>query len=395
MIRLLLNGGGVVIFNNIKKRDIIIVALILIVGYMAIDNYTRIFDFIGILISIISPFIYALIIAYCLNPVMNLFEKKLKLKKGLSMLLTYVVIVGIITMLLIFVIPTVIDSIISITSEIPTYMETVQGWIDSAIKNEDLYNIVKNAGLLDYVDGLSNEVGTIAVEILQVSIASIFSITSSIAKIGFGFLVSIYILIDKDNLIKGTKTLMFIILKEEKGQKLLFWSRIYNKMIGAYIGTRAVDSLIIGIMALVGLILLKAPFALLLAIMVGVTNMIPYFGPLVGQVIGGMVGIFISPTMALKIVVFQVVLQQFDSWYLEPKLVENKIGVKPLYIILGIAIGGGLFGIVGMLLSSPTIATLNIMYDHKVAVFKAKNKNLMKILDGNEEEIVVPKKEKE
>ena len=325
------------VFNrNIKKRDIIIVTLIILAGYIAIDNYTLAFDFIRKLISIVSPFIYALVFAYVLNPIMKLFEKKLKFKRGLAILLTYVLIVGIIIILLIFVIPNVIDSIISMTSEIPTYMETVQGWINSAIKNEDLYDILKSAGLLEYIAGLSKEGGTIAIGILQGSISSIFSITANIVKIGFGFLVSIYVLLDKDNLIKGTKTLMFMILKEEKGQKLLFWTRIYNKMIGAYIGTKALDSLIIGVMALIGLIILKSPYAILLAIVVGVTNMIPYFGPLVGEIIGGIVGIFVSPSMAIGIVVFQVILQQFDAWYLEPKLVGNKVGVRPFFIILGV-----------------------------------------------------------
>jgi predicted PurR-regulated permease PerM len=380
------------LFNkNIKKRDIIIVTLILIAGYIAIDNYARAFDFIVKCISIVAPFIYSLVIAYCLNPIMNLFEKKFKFKRGWSILSTYVLIIGVIIIVLIFVIPTVIDSIISITSEIPTYVATIQGWIDSAIKNEDLYNIVQNAGLLDYVDEFSKELGTFSLGVLQGSISSIFLITANIAKIAFGFLVSIYILIDKDNLIKGIKILMFMILKEEKGGKLLFWIKIYNKMIGAYIGTRAVDSIIIGIIALVGLIILKSPYAILLAIVVGITNMIPYFGPLVGQIIGGIVGIFVSPAMAIKVVIFLLILQQFDSWYLEPKLVENKIGVKPFFIILGISIGGGLFGTVGMLLSSPTIATLNMIYDHKVAIFKARNKNLMIRVEGNGEDIEVSK----
>ena len=381
--------------KNIKKRDIIIVVLIIVAGYIAIDNYTRVFDFAKRIIFIISPFIYALVFAYILNPIMKLFERKLKFTRAFAILLTYVLIIGIIIMVLIFVIPNVIDSIISMTSEIPTYMETVQGWIDSAIKNEDLYNIVESAGLLEYVTGLSTEVGTFTMGILQGSIASIFSITANIVKIVFGFLVSIYVLLDKDRLIKGAKIVIFMMFKEEKGERLLFWGKTYNKMIGAYVGTKALDSLIIGLMALTGLLILKAPYAIIIAIFVGVTNMIPYFGPLVGEIFGGIIGIFISPSMAIGIVVFLVILQQFDAWYLDPKLVGNKVGVRPFFIIFGVMIGGGLFGPVGMLLGSPTMATLNIMYEHKVAIFKVRNKNLMKRVEGNEKVIEVAKEEEE
>ncbi|HEY5523864.1 MAG TPA: AI-2E family transporter [Clostridium sp.] len=383
------------LFNkNIKNRDILTVILIILAGYIAIDNYTLALDFIRKCISIVSPFIYALVFAYVLNPIMKLCERKLKLKRGLAVLSTYVLILGLIIILLIFVIPNVIDSIISMTSEIPTYMETVQGWINSAIKNEDLYNILKSAGLLEYIAGLSKEGGTLAIGILQGSVSSIFSITANIVKVGFGFLVSIYVLLDKDNLIKGTKTLIFMILKEEKGQRLLFWTRIYNKMIGAYIGTKALDSLIIGVMSLIGLIILKSPYAILLALVVGVSNMIPYFGPLFGEIVGGIVGIFVSSSMAIGIVVFLVILHQFDAWYLDAKLVGNKVGVRPFFIIFGVIIGGGLFGTVGMLLASPTMATLNIMYEHKVSIFKARNKNLMKRLEGDVQDIEVTEEKK-
>lgn len=372
--------------RNIKKRDILIITFIILVGYIAIDNYTIVFDFIKKLMYVVSPFIYALVFAYILNPIMKLFERKLKLRRGVAILSTYVLIIGIIIILLIFVMPNVIDSIISMTSEIPTYMETVQGWIDSAIKNEDLYNILKSAGMLEYIAGLSKEGGTLLIGILQGSVSSIFLITANIIKVGFGFLVGIYVLLDKERLIKGAKTLIFITLKEEKGQKLLFWTRTYNKMIGAYIGTKALDSLIIGSIALIGLIILKSPYAILLALVVGVTNMVPYFGPLVGELVGGIVGIFISPSMAIGTVVFLVVLQQFDAWYLDPKLVGNKVGVRPFFIIFGVMVGGGLFGVIGMLLGSPTMATLNIMYEHKVSILKVKNKNLMKRVEEEDDD---------
>ena len=374
-------------FNKyIKYRDILVIVLIALVGYKLIDNYQMFLNLISTTISVISPFIYAMIFAYCINPIMNLFERKLNMKRGLSIFTTYLLIGGAIVIGALYIVPSIVDSIISITSEIPKYMETVQGWINEALKNQNLYDLINSTGLLDNISVISGKMSSIIIGILDGSVSSIVSITTNVVKIGFGFLISIYILLDKERFIAEVKTITYMILKEEKGTKLIDLVRTYHEMIGKYIGTKAIDSAIIGVLAFLGLMLLDVPYTPLLAIVVGVTNMIPYFGPFVGEVVGAAVGLFVSPTMAITIFVFLLALQQFDAWYLDPKLIGDKVGVKPFYIILAVTIGGGFFGPIGMLLASPTMATINIYYERKVNLFKAKNKNLMRRIDAREED---------
>lgn len=374
-------------FNKyIKYRDILVIVLIALVGYKLIDNYQMFLNLISTTMSVISPFIYAMIFAYCINPIMNLFERKLKMKRGVSILSTYLLIGGAIVIGALYIVPSIVDSIISITSEIPKYMETVQGWINEALKNQNLYDLINSTGLLDNISVISGKMSSIIIGILDGSVSSIVSITTNVVKIGFGFLISIYILLDKERFITEVKTLTYMILKEEKGTKLIGLVRTYHEMIGKYIGTKAIDSAIIGVLAFFGLMIIGAPYTPLLAIIVGVTNMIPYFGPFVGEVVGAAVGIFVSPAMAITIFVFLLALQQFDAWYLDPKLIGDKVGVKPFYIILAVTIGGGFFGPIGMLLASPTMATINIYYERKVNLFKARNKNLMKRFDTREED---------
>lgn len=374
-------------FNKyIKYRDILVIVLIALVGYKLIDNYQMFLNLISTTISVISPFIYAMIFAYCINPIMNLFERKLNMKRGLSIFATYLLIGGAIVIGALYIVPSIVDSIISITSEIPKYMETVQGWINEALKNQNLYDLINSTGLLDNISVISGKMSSIIIGILDGSVSSIVSITTNVVKIGFGFLISIYILLDKERFIAEVKTITYMILKEEKGTKLIDLVRTYHEMIGKYIGTKAIDSAIIGVLAFLGLMLLDVPYTPLLAIVVGVTNMIPYFGPFVGEVVGAAVGLFVSPTMAITIFVFLLALQQFDAWYLDPKLIGDKVGVKPFYIILAVTIGGGFFGPIGMLLASPTMATINIYYERKVNLFKAKNKNLMRRIDAREED---------
>ncbi|MFR4998316.1 MAG: AI-2E family transporter, partial [Clostridium paraputrificum] len=178
-------------FNKyIKYRDILVIVLIALVGYKLIDNYQMFLNLISTTISVISPFIYAMIFAYCINPIMNLFERKLNMKRGLSIFTTYLLIGGAIVIGALYIVPSIVDSIISITSEIPKYMETVQGWINEALKNQNLYDLINSTGLLDNISVISGKMSSIIIGILDGSVSSIVSITTNVVKIGFGFLIS-------------------------------------------------------------------------------------------------------------------------------------------------------------------------------------------------------------
>lgn len=358
--------------RNIKIKDIILLVLVVFIGYEVFVNHSKILEFIGKFFSVIMPFIYAFIFAYVLNPIMKLFQKRLKLKRGLAVLLTYVLVTGIIVIVGVYVVPVVIDSIISITTEVPKYITTVQGWINSALQDDKMYTILKDAGVLNIITNISTKAGTIFISLLEGLAGSLLSITADIVMIGFGFLCSIYVLADKDNLIKQVKIMMTMVFKKEITRNILGVLRTYNQMIGLYIGSKALDSLIIGIISLVGLIIFKVPYAILLAIIVGFTNMIPYFGPFVGMVVCATVSVFVSPMLAIIVFVFLLAVQQFDAWFLEPKIVGSRVGISPFLIILGVTIGGGFFGAIGMLLASPTVATVKVYYDKLILFFKSR-----------------------
>jgi predicted PurR-regulated permease PerM len=366
-----------------RYKDIIYLTLIVSIGYILIKNYNEFFAFIRGLISIISPFIYALIIAYCLNPLMMLFEKRLKLNRRCSTALTYISILALVTLGCIYIIPNIIDSIISIASDFPRYIEVVQGWTQTVMENETLQPFIKEVDFLDKLADPPAKLVAVIIDALDGIVSSIIFAASSVIKIAIGFLISIYVLLDKEKLSSGSKMLIYMLLKEENGNRVIEWARIYHRMVGLYIGTKAIDSAIVGFIAFIGLLIIGAPYPVLLALIVGVTNMVPYLGPFVGEVIGALIGLFISPMMSFKIFIFLFALQQFDAWYLDPKLIGKKVGVKPFFIILALTIGGGYFGIVGMLLASPTIATLKLFYDGKVSAFKAGKIEFIEYIDND------------
>lgn len=364
--------------KNVKYRDILIFALIGVIGYKFIDNYDYFFGILRKLMSILSPFIYALICAYILNPIVKLFENKFKFKRGMAIFITYAIIASLVTIALLFTIPSIIDSIASITKDIPIYMETVQGWIDAVLKNDKLKEMITEAGFLSKLEDISIQIGNFTILILQNSVTYLLSFTTGLVKGILGFLIAIYVLIDKERLLSMCRTITYIIFKEKKGKNIIHFVNTYNMMIGTYIGIKAIDSLIIGFIALIGLSIVGAPYYLLLAIVVGVTNMIPYFGPLVGEIVGATVTLFVSPIKAIVVFLLLLAIQQFDAWYLEPKLIGDKVGIRPFGIIVAVVLAGGFFGPIGMLLGSPTLATIKIYYDKIVERFREENKELVK-----------------
>lgn len=309
------------------------------------------------------PVIYGFIIAYILNPLVKFIKRKFKIKEGIAILASYLLLLALIIVASIYLIPNMINSLTDIASNIPSYIKEAQGWLDSIVNNEVINEIIVNTGTMNNVNELISKFGIMAASILEGVVGYVFAFSSQIVKLFLGLLISIYVLIDKDRIIRESKKVTFLVLKEERAKKVIEAVRIYHSMIGAYIGIKAIDSSIIAAMALVLLTIVKSEYAFLLAVIVGITNMIPYFGPFIGEIVGFLFNVFVSPTKGLIVFLVLLVLQLFDGWYLDPKLIGDKVGVRALVIIVAVLIGGGYFGAIGMLLASPTAATLKIYYE--------------------------------
>lgn len=367
-----------IIFKNNKYKDLLLTVscaiVVGLIGYKLVENYPYFFNIIKKLWALLLPAVYGFIIAYILNPLVKYIKKKLGVKEGVAILASYLLLIALLIVASIFLIPNMISSTIDFTSKIPSYIKEAQVWIDSILNNKSIHEIIVNTGSMKNVNDLIAQFGTMLVSILEGTAGYIFVFSSQLVKFFLGLLISIYVLTDKDRIIKETKKIVFLVFKEERAKKIIESVRIYHSMIGAYIGIKAIDSLIIAAMSLVLLTIVKSEYAFLLAVIVGITNMIPYFGPLIGEVVGFLFNVFVSPTKGLVVFLVLLAVQLFDGWYLDPKLIGDKVGVRPLYIIIAVLIGGGFFGAIGMLLASPTVATLKIYYNRLMA----KNKDIIK-----------------
>lgn len=343
--------------EKIKYFDLIVAVVLSFIIIQALLNYKSIFLLIGKAVNILYPFILAFIIAYVLNPIMSFFENKLKLKRGQSILITYALIIMIASAFSMLLLPKIFSNAIEIAQNIPAFTGEVYKWIQN--NNMDVF--------VNYGDFIKNHAGELVQKFslltsnwLNIILSATLSFTSSLINILFGLIISIYILFDKEKFKDVSRKLTYVVFKEKWANNIIELFKNVNNMISLYIGTKAIDSLIIGAISLVGLILFKSPYAMLIAIIVTVTNMIPYFGPLLGMIPPFLINLFYDPKRALWILVFLILLQQFDAWFLEPKLVGDKVGLSPFLIILGLTIGGSLFGVWGMLLASPITAVIKV-----------------------------------
>lgn len=350
--------------KKIRYFDLIIAIIIIYISIKIIDNYKIIFSALGNLFSIVSPFLFALIIAYILNPIMKLFEKKFKFKRGISILFTYISIVVAITIFSVCVLPKITSNILDMLKSIPQFAMIAQEWFNNILNNEVVKSIINTTGNFSITpDFIISKASSVMATILNTLLSKTLSFTNSFIRWVFGFIISIYVLFDKEKIIQFAKKIIYISLKEKNGSRFIrFFKNIHN-MIGIYIGIKAIDSLIIGIIAFVGLSIIKSPYVFLIALVVGVTNMIPYFGPFVGMVVGFFVNLFFSPLKAFVVLLFLFLLQQFDGWYLDPKLIGGKVGLSPLLIIFAVTLGGGLYGPIGMILAVPIMAVTKIYID--------------------------------
>ncbi len=343
---------------------------VIIASYVCITIIQNIFSNESIfqtIYKIIAPFLFAFIIAYILNPIVNLFNKKLKINRYLSIAITYILFLSVIAILLMILIPKIYTSSLEVIHNLPYITNYIHNMFSSSSSQSSNYSSILNS--------IKNALPTLTTKFSSVSgvlINGAISLTSSIVHLFFGFLISIYVLVDKDKFLTFSKKITFIILGKKFGREAIYFVKTIHYMIGSYIGIKAIDSAIIAGMAFVGLNLLGAHYVLLITVIVGVANMIPYFGPFIGMVSGAIINLFFSPIEAIIVFLYILALQQFDGWFLEPKLIGNRLGLRPFLVILGVIVGGALCGPIGMLLGSPIMAVIKIYTIRFLNKFKYK-----------------------
>ena len=329
--------------------------------YLLLNNLNYFVGGIGKFINILSPFAGGVVIAYILDPVVKLFYHKLfKEKKGirwLAILLAYLVAILLIVLLAWLVIPQIVNSIVMLFTNFPSYIQGVQNML-LYVQSEYGIDLQQATKMLDDSEAMVKEIYAMATEAMPQIVASIGSVASNFVAIFTSIAASIYMLADKDHLLHQLRTLAHAFLPEKVAENTLRICHYANVNFTSFFIGKIIDSAIIGVITFVAMTILRLDFAVLISVFIGITNIIPVFGPFIGAIPSIFILLLVNPIQAAIFCVLILIIQQLDGNFIGPKILGSSIGISALWILFSIVVGGDLFGIVGMVVGVPVFATL-------------------------------------
>lgn len=348
--------------------SITLAGLFIVAIYFAILNINVFIELINDLGSVLTPFMYGLILAFLMSPIVSFFEMKafasFKWKKStkriLSVLLSLLITFEIIVLFFSFIIPQLIISLSSISEKLPEYIVIVEDLLGEWLVSYRLDNEWVNLLLDSSEDLLVTFLKTIQ-GYLPLILDYSWQFTKMIFNLLLGIAIAMYVLIDRERFSLQAKKLIYFISNQKTGDYLIDLSRLSSSMVHRFILGKMLDSFIIGVICYVGMLVLGLSYPLLLSVIVGVTNMIPVFGPFIGAIPGALILLLVDPFQALWFILFIILLQQFDGNFLGPRILGDTMGLPSLWIMFAIIVGGGYFGVVGMFLGVPIFAVIYII----------------------------------
>ena len=329
--------------------------------YLALNNIPTIKTVFSNAVSIISPFIYAFAIAFILNRPMMWFERTLfkdrKKKRILSVALTFTIAIAVISVLMVLVLPQIGLSIAYLVEAMPGFIQSV-----SQTATEVMEQIHLNSRLSRQVQEMWNSIGTglmnFTVSVLPGVVNVSIGIGNAVVKSIMSTIIAIYMLTSKDKLKFQIKKFFYAYFSKNFAEDTFELGRISNTIFSDFIIGKMIDSTIIGIIAFIGMLFIYPDYAVLIAIIIGVTNMIPFFGPFIGAIPSIFILLILSPFASFVFLIFIIVLQQIDGNIIGPKVLGSSLGLSPLWILVGIIVGNGAMGFLGMIIGVPTFAVI-------------------------------------
>ncbi len=380
--------------------------------YFALGNISVLGKAVRRLLSILAPFIWGVVICYLLSPLMKFMENWLFLPLGralyrkskksggkkfarvLSILFAEVILILVLVALVYLIIPQMLSSVQTLVQNSGTYAQNFSTWLDGLLK--DYPELDQYAG--EVLDNFNANVGNwLETKLLPQLGNLITSVTSgvygfarSIYNLIIGIIVSIYLLGDKEGYLAALKRLTYSIFSVETADRLRAGMLFVDRTFMSFLTGKLLDSLIIGIICYIVCAILRMPYTLLVSVIVGVTNIIPFFGPFIGLVPSALIILMVDPTKALIFIVFIVILQQIDGNIIGPRILGSSTGITGFWVMFSIILGSGLFGFWGMLLGVPVFVVIYTLAT-KLIVRKLKKSDLpWEIADYKEIDYIDP-----
>jgi len=356
---------GVTIFASISAS---------IVLFFLIYRSEGLGESLSVFVAIVTPFIYGFVIAYLLTPSYNFFLRKINLflaprvrnkrktisfSKALSTVITLILSIAIITGLISMVLPQLATSILGIVDAFPSNADGLMIWV------VDNFNLsAKTAAFIDnnIVQNLTkwfmeNLVPTMS-EVIEGVSTGLISFLVVIKNFLLGLIICVYFLNGKEVFSAQAKKIIFASCKKENAEFIIHEAKFINRTFSGFIIGKIIDSIIIGIICFISLTIMDMPYTLLISVIIGVTNIIPFFGPFIGAIPSTIIILLESPIQAVYFVIFIQILQLIDGNVIGPKILGDSTGIPSFWVIFAILVGGGLFGFIGMIIGIPIFAVI-------------------------------------
>lgn len=361
----------------------IIPIVVFFIGVILYKNFDHIITFtktnITIISGVLTPFIIGFLIAYILNKPMTFLQNKFKLNRGISVAIIYGILLACLVFIWLYVVPIIQKNITDLYSFMPHNINEIENLINSILstfkistKNPESTLQIKEFITNSIIPTMTSIAGVLSQTLLEL----IGLVVTYTVNIFLGIVISIYFLISKEKTIQIVNDLCeclfgkFYLKAKEFG-------KILDKNIGSYIIAKFIDSLIYGTFCTIILVLLKSHYPVFVGIIIGITNMIPFFGPIIGTIVAVFINLFFSFNKALWVLVVMVVVQQLESAILEPHFVGKQVGVPPVLTILAVTLAGNYTGFIGMMLSVPIMGVI-IIYVNRYMANKKQPQKLSK-----------------
>lgn len=348
-----------------------------IIFYFAFLRFVSISTIFGKIFEILRPIIYGLAIAYLLNPIVKLIDRHLtpvlekkmknpvrarKIGRGVGVFSSLIFAVFVIVALCNMLIPELYKSVRDLAATMPKQMND---WVQSMNvllgNNTTLDNMLKSI-ITEGADVLVNWMKTDLLQetnkLMSNLTVGVINVVSEIMNILIGFIVSVYVLFSKELFAGQCKKIIYAIMKPQNANMTLHITKKSNEIFGGFIIGKIIDSAIIGVLCFICLTIMNMPYTLIVSVIVGVTNVIPFFGPYIGAIPSIILIMLSEPIQGVYFAIFILVLQQIDGNIIGPKILGDSTGLSAFWVVFSILLGGGLFGFVGMIMGVPTFAVL-------------------------------------
>lgn len=376
-------------FDENEKKEIKKWAFIIFLGmlmYFIPKNFSTLLSGFRYLWGIVFPFILGLCFAFIISMPMNFIERKvLKFwkpkkkggKRAISIILALILIIGVVTVVIYSIGPQLITSINSIFTRVPGFMEKLSAelsdveWVQDFVPAlEDWWKNNMTSIQQKVIDFIENEGDTVFGNV----VGTIQSIFSGFVNFFMAAAFSMYVLMNKEKLIRQSRELLYAIMEEEHADRIQYVLRIAHKNFYNFFTGQFLEAMALGFMSFVGMTILQIPNALALGVLQAFSALIPIVGPVLGAILTALILLMYSPVQALVYIIFIIILQQIDGNFVYPKIVGKQVGLSPMWVLVAITVGGAMMGVVGMLIFVPIFSTVfTIIYEFKERRLKQKD----------------------